>query len=254
MQAKFNRILRKLTSQKIRLAAVFVLTAIFVLPSQAQNIVKTVSPVLPSVEIQNETVKISGAFVVGAMYLNGATSDSSPALSAPVPKEWAGADVCAQGRSADGIYESNYTYKIPSDWSGPGLLGFEYPTKYPDQVAKTDPHLFGMSLTKGNCEDRGAVVLASYWNQNATGTNSDLALLVNSLGADEVFVFVGDDPSSTPTDCMKSDSEKARAFDFVCYLPSSSFVEGENNIEIDAITGGVRDEAQFVTVNYSQGS
>lgn len=254
MQAKFNRCQRKLLSLTDLLTVAFILSATIVSPSHAQNIVKIVSPVLPSVEIQNETVKISGAFIVGAMYLSDLPSSDLPVLSAPVPAAWAGTEICVQGRSADGVYESDYTYKVPTDWSGLGLLGLDYPTKYPDQVIKTDPHLFGVSLTQGSCENRGTVILASYWNRNASEVAADVALLVNSLGADEMFVFVGDDPSSTPTDCVKSKSEKARAFDFVCYLSSSIFVEGENNIEIDTVTAGVRDDAQFVAVNFSQNS
>lgn len=197
-------------------------------------------------ERNDETVKISGPYLAGVMYAGAEPLEDRPSLRAHVPVGWAGEPVCMRAISADGVYEFVTRYRIPADWPAEGVIDFAYETDHPDVLgAAADPE-FAVSLARGDCLDEAGAFLVGYWNASDDQGGRRVVLLLNSLGADEAWVYVGDDPAAEPVDCAPVEVERPRAFDRRCVLDPEALDGGQVRIEINTVSGGVFDPPRFV--------
>ena len=198
------------------------------------------------VERENPTIKISGPLLVGAVFISKTAAKTKPVLVAVFPTEWGNETACVQGRSVDGIYESTSEYKLPQIVQ-PTKIGFEYPTTLLKWTKETSPSKFSMLISKGSCTDTDSVYAPSYWNIDASKAFSQVALQINSIGADEAFIFVGDDVDADPIECTRAETEKPKAFDFLCIFDKKIANKSDLlKIEINTITAGVTDDPEII--------
>ena len=90
-----------------------------------------------------------------------------------------------------------------------------FPSAYQDLLATLDPNDLAVSISNGECASSPGEKAVAIWNE-ATAT-TELSLLVNSFRADEVFIYLGDDPKAIR--CEPMNDRAMSAFDSVCALP-----------------------------------
>lgn len=198
----------------------------------------------------NEEVKpaatISGLLVLGAIRQNGAFSDHVT-MTASLPKDWGGKDICISLISADGLYEARNTYSIDTNWDG-GVTEIPYPTKYSDRLLKLEQNELAISTTMGDCEapEVGSLMPIA-WRSKDAAASSIISLYANGFGADEVFVYVGNDPSTDPVDCRIIETGVRTVFDTVCEFDVSNVNQNQPvEIELVRISGGQMSPSEFI--------
>lgn len=206
-------------------------------------------PIEPTVERFDPSVRVSGAvFVAGAMFRGDRLSEDRPSLIARVPASWAGEKICLRGISLDGAYESQYIYSVPRNWDRErlDLLGFAYPTAYPDLVADRPGGGLGVTLSRGDCVLAPDEFLLGYWNEIAPQQPDSIILQLNALGADRVVVFVGDDPHANAIPCMRTQNNASRAFDYLCNIPTDTVEKFPIDVEIVSVRSGFSDPSRYI--------
>ncbi|MEM9781227.1 MAG: hypothetical protein AAF899_02020 [Pseudomonadota bacterium] len=221
----------------------------------AQTPLLTLSPVGTPVEDEDVDVNVSGVFVAGVMFLGGVSAAERPSLSAEVPASWAGNDICVEANSLDGVYASTYRYAIEEEalldngepFQG-GLVVFSYPTRFQELVGGAPGEDFGVRVSRGDCASVREEFLVSSWNRDVTEAPQKVMLQLNSLGADRLAIFLGDDPHAPAIECDPTEAGRARAFDRVCEIPLSMIPSFPIDVEIMAVRAGVRDPARRITL------
>lgn len=222
----------------------FYLHAVFAEP------LATLSPSAALIETMDKDVKVSGAFVAGAAFAGAKPLKKRPSLRTLIPAEWADKTVCMQARSIDGAYRARAEYTVPDDWSLAGVVDLEYRTAHADVLAQSGENgdrAIAVVLYEGRCEDDPSRLLIAYWNTEDNAAKLPIKLYINSLAADDVFVFVGEDPAAKAILCPRIDRADLVAFDRICTLTADMQpLDGQVRIEINAARSGVRDPARFV--------
>ena len=234
--------------RKARTKLVLVIAAL-VGPASAEPFA-VLNPSIVLSERLSETVKVSGAFVTGAAFAGATPLENRPSLRTRVPEAWAGQAVCVHVRSRDGTYEAKYEYQIPGAWSEGGVADLRYDTAYPDlfaQDAAENAPTIAIAITPGDCNTKSNAMLVAYWNAEDARERLPVELYVNSVGADDVFVYAGDDPSAAAIECERI-MHRALAFDFVCALPAAVLSKAVTPIEINATRSGVYDPVRTVEI------
>lgn len=165
-------------------------------------------------EILRDAAQISGSTIVGVTRV---AADMTPRLmfSGVLPGAWAGQAFCVSMISVDGLYEAYNTYTVGPDWDG-GAVSIEYPSKYPDKLTTLQAEELAILTSSGACGTAtdGALVPLSW---RGTGAFPGvLRMFVNAFNADEVYIFVGDDPTAPAVECRPPQSGTEVAFDFIC--------------------------------------
>lgn len=187
-------------------------------------------------EFLRPAAQISGATLVGAMVVSSRFSDDL-GFTADVPRAWAGSETCVSMISADGLYEATNTYRIAPDWVG-GAVAVSYPSSYPDKLMGLGNEEFAALGRPGPCAaDRTDEVIPIGWRYVKPGSNSGMRVFLNSFHADEVYLFIGENPDAPAVSCVHPVTETATAFDFICDFPLDS--NGELvEVEINRVSGG----------------
>lgn len=204
--------------------------------------VGSISPISMN-EIEKPAIDIAGAYIVGVMFMSKEPVNQRPSLRAHVPANWRASIVCVRGKSRDGIYSSKYEYKIPTAWAGNGVLNFKYPTDYSKRLRDSPPKDFGVVLQSGACAKKSVRYLAGYWNTVDGVENAGVTLLINSVGATEAFLFVGNDLQAPEVTCQKIIADQTIGYDFQCTIPKSQIRSSKISVEINTVKYGVRDPA-----------
>jgi len=198
----------------------------------------------------NEEVKpaatISGLLVLGAIRHSGTFSDHVM-MTAALPKDWGGNEICISMISADGLYEARNTYRIDDSWDG-GIAEIPYPTKYADRLLELQQNELAISTSMGDCEasENGAIMPIA-WRSKEAASSAKISLYANGFGADEVFIYVGSDPNSDPVDCTILEAGVRTVFDTVCELDVSNFDQDELiEVEMVRISEGQMSPSEFI--------
>lgn len=200
---------------------------------------------LADTEWVGRAARISGDVLAGAIFA-AAPSQEPPALFARVPLDWAGTRLCVRVVTLDGLYEAERGYTVPPDWPG-GRAQFLYPTDYRDRLAGSYLET-GVTITRAACDEESPVHLVAYWNDAGTATAEEILLLVNSFRADEVYLFVGDDPAAPAIDCAVVEAEQRTSFDFRCSIPLDQARGGEFTVELNRLRSGQPDPPRLYTL------
>jgi hypothetical protein len=181
------------------------------------------------------------------MFAGVAPTEDRPSLSTYIRQDMAGGQVCMHAVSLDGIYETVYSYDVPGELGNASVLPLQYPTKFPKRVGNDPGTDLAVLLTPGSCDDDPDSFLVGYWNTAAQKDRPPVILMLNSLGADEVFVFLGSDLSADPIDCSPVFLDSPRAYDHICELPADAETNGDELlVEINVVRSGVRDPAKTI--------
>lgn len=175
-----------------------------------------------------EAARISGSVLVGAQD-HGASQEIH--VGAHVPEAWAGATVCSRVATIDGLYEATNAYLVPDGWSG-GVAAIPHPTAFPDRLQDRPLDAIGVRVTLGPCNVPPRQVAVGIWGDPMTG----VGLLVNGLGAEGVFAYLGDNP--TPVRCMPLELGGRSAFDTRCDL-SGVGGRGRTELELIRVVNGI---------------
>ncbi|MEO0567088.1 MAG: hypothetical protein AAF066_05110 [Pseudomonadota bacterium] len=165
----------------------------------------------PFQEDLRPAAEISGALIMGVQRKSGTSQGVS--LTAYLPKDWAGATLCARVASVDGLYEASNEYAVTPEWTG-GTTSLPYPTKFGDDLSQRPTPGLGIRVTRGSCTDTGPQdATIAGWN---AASDAPLELLINSFRADTVFMYAGDAP--TPAECKTIALDNLAAYDTICPL------------------------------------
>lgn len=187
-------------------------------------------------EVLHPAAQISGTTIVGAMILAHPFSDQLN-LSAELPADWAGGQTCVTLISADGLYEAANTYEIAQDWPG-GRVNIDYPSAYPDKLLPLKPEELAMLGRPGSCDTPVAdEVIPLGWRQSGQAEGDVVRLFINAFHADEVYLFVGEDPLAPAIPCRAPDTLTTTAFDFVCDI-SLQGSDDVVDIELNRVSSG----------------
>lgn len=181
-----------------------------------------------------DTARITGQIVV-SFHMSGSPSDLRPMLQAYVPADWAGATVCLNLVSDDGLYEAKGSYEVAETWSG-GLMEVLLDSQYEDYLRKIDRKHFGSRLTKGRCDTQSREFTVTSWNEQLPNAPGETDIFINSMGADEVYLLID---GVTEVDCRTEQDVSQVAFDHSCALPAGA--SGRVEVEINRIRRGTFD-------------
>ena len=201
-------------------------------------------------EVLHPAARISGVVVAGVIGGgDAAAAAEAPVLGALVPRDWAGADLCIDVLSADGLYESRNVYAVASDWAG-GMARIPYPTGYRDQLASYGPDELAVLTRPGACDPGAAEVpvTATIWNAAPAAQPDEVRILLNSFRADEVYLFVGAGLDAPVAPWAPLEGPLRTGFDMVCPVPLSGTQGSTVEIEVNRVTGGALAEPYFLTL------
>ena len=160
---------------------------------------------------------------------------TGPELRALLPADWRGGEICVHARSADGGYEAINTHLVPEDFTGPvGRLPFQ--TGHPDLLAGYGSETLAVLVTAGACaRDSREIpdVTLAFWNARPE-LQGEAVLLMNSLRAERVFVYVGEGAAS-PIECTPAEADVRYSFDTRCAIPLDRLPEGRTQLSILAM-------------------
>lgn len=192
---------------------------------RAENVALATSPfdeeLLPA-------AKISGEVLAGA--LEHRLGGDNLQVGAYIPSDWAAEMICARVVSIDGFYTAKNAYEVPSNWGG-GFTELPYPTEHTKHLLELAPQSLGLRVTRGDCEAEPTEFTIARWNE---GTLASARLLVNPLGAEVVFAYVGD--AIAPVRCEEIAMSGKSAFHVQCNLDGSSG-DGPLTLEILRVDG-----------------
>lgn len=189
-----------------------------------------------------EKAQISGSPVVGIL-APGEYSDGVAPLSALIPGDWRGSEVCARLVTSDGLYEARGQYSVPGDWSG-GSAEFEFPTGFAQRILEIEPAAMAVLVGRGEClGDATAFALAAWRSELTEGA----LVFVNSYRADETYLVF---PANLiDIDCLPNPSPQRTAFDMICHVPQDLIAGGGSiRIEVNRIRGGGMVPPDLVTL------
>jgi len=197
-------------------------------------------------EILAEVAQISGAAIAGVMIVGPMTA-SPPALSARIPREWAGSDMCVMLVSDDGRYEAARDYAVPAGWTG-GHADIPYPTRYAAFLRETTTDTLAVTVRQGGCATSEDEYALAGWNADISSEPETAKLLVNSYRADEVYLIAHDTDEQIV--CEELRKERRTAFDFACNLPARLvYGQGAVTIEVNRVRDGQIETAKVIDLS-----
>ena len=193
------------------------------------------------------SAQISGVLVTGVIG-NGTTFADSLKVGAYVPPEWAGKDFCMRVLSASGFYEAQNAYAVDPSWKG-GFAELPFLTAHPEKWLSVPAPEIGVLASPGACSNGAQEATVAFWNTKPDLTGDAVSLTINSFGADEVIVFVGEDDSAEPVKCDKLSAKNIAAFDLTCRITLPKL--RDVLIEISRTRSGNVDPPYFLHINRS---
>ncbi|MCG8273871.1 hypothetical protein MIC97_20515 [Aquamicrobium sp. NLF2-7] len=187
--------------------------------------------------------RISAARVVVGVALRGPQSDRRPTVEALFPGDWASA-ACARWLTSDALYWAYGTYRLREGWKGGGVASIPYPTGKAEMVGALGAERMAVAITRGDCNTDSLEFVPALWNTAYVGNARELLVLVNSRGAEEVYVLSG--PSIDVT-CNALADGGTVGFDHVCLIPVRP-QEGALNLEVNRIRRGNMDDPVDISV------
>lgn len=187
----------------------------------------------PFKEVLRSGAEISGARLVGLV----STSEerpkgNSPQVSALVPKDWRGADLCLEVISIDGLYESRNTYTVAADWVG-GPSELYYPSSHKEAaLAYSGGQIAGL-VARGNCAAPLQEVAPVFWGTQPE-KSSILYMLLNTARSEETFLSFPDLPEIENVTCELIQADQRNAFDTRCALPFN--ISAHGHVEAVAVS------------------
>lgn len=169
-------------------------------------------------EVERPSAEISGARVMGFARVGVLQASKAPLqLSADIPGDWAGKEVCLRVNSADSLYESRNSYRVAEDWPG-GTVPLDYPTTRLERLRQLPPGGLSVLLSLNACGEDGGEAASVTWG---TPDGAAPALYLNTSRADETFMFFDAYPDLGDIPCQAADSPVRNSFDTVCPLPEA---------------------------------
>ncbi|PHO05308.1 hypothetical protein CSC82_03770 [Rhodobacteraceae bacterium 4F10] len=204
---------------------------------------------LAETEFQEEVkpaATISGLLVLGAIRQSKTFSDHVT-MTATLPDNWRGQEICIAMISADGLYESRNTYRVGTSWSG-GVAEIPYPTKYAEHLLGLGKDELAISTRSGHCDATAdGALMPVVWRGEDTTKSTIISVYANSFGSDEVIVYVGTDPMADPVDCQRIKKGVRTVFDTVCEIDAAPFIDDEIlELEMVRISGGSMSPSEFI--------
>tara|TARA_R110001599_G_scaffold127379_8_gene300750 strand:- start:14471 stop:15166 length:696 start_codon:yes stop_codon:yes gene_type:complete len=157
-------------------------------------------------------VAVSGSVLVGAVSSDIQSGSDIGLIKIP-PFEGQPREVCLSVLTRDGVYIARNTYVLPDyDAQTPVSLPYKHSKSHKllsgyrqDQVA--------IIVIEGDCEEPGQRIILP---AKAPTRNSSVLLMVNGLGATDVFVRVATSDDERP--CKQLTDDKSVVFDFFCEI------------------------------------
>lgn len=194
----------------------------------------------PDVELVGElteelgnAAKISAARVVVGVALQGIETDRRPTVKAVFPREWAGDFACARWLTSDALYWAYGTYRLTETWKGEVAADVHYPTGKADAVGALSAEQMAVGITRGDCATESLEFVPALWNATYSEAMQTLYVLVNSRGADEVYVLGKD---SIDVTCVAV-REGSVGFDRICPVAVQA-QDGTLELEVNRVRRG----------------
>lgn len=152
--------------------------------------------------------------------------DTRPSLLAVIPKDWAGAEICARITSIRGDYAAMVEFDVSTDLEGnlDADLALELESAMARKISVSDS---GVVVEKGKCVGDSADAgtdgeyVANFWNQasepSVTG-NGDATILMrmNIARADQLEARATLGDKEIATDCEKLTGPEVLAYNYSC--------------------------------------
>ena len=144
-----------------------------------------------------DAARISGAVLAGVQVRSPGSDQVE--LKVHIADTWLGKEMCARVVSADGLYESVNTYRIPPNLQGRTALltlaDVPFDTEYGERLSEAEENGLAIKATLGACgsgsgSGETSEATIAFWNNEETAS---VTLLINSFRASRVFVYIGDD-------------------------------------------------------------
>ena len=204
----------------------------------------------PEVELVGElteelgnAAKISGARVVVGVTLQGMETDRRPTVEALFPGDWAGGLACARWLTSDALYWAYGTYRLHPGWNG-AVANLLYPTGKADAIGALSAERMAVGITRGDCAEESLEFVPALWNATYSGDRQRLQILVNSRGADEVYVL-GED--SIDVTCTAIGGGSTVGFDHVCSVPVRA-QDGSLQLEVNRVRRGNPEDPVLISI------
>ena len=164
-----------------------------------------------------DAARISGAVLAGVQVRSPGSDQVE--LKVHIADTWLGKEMCARVVSADGLYESVNTYRIPPNLQGRtaslSLADVPFDTEYGERLSEAEENGLAIKATLGACDSgETSEATIAFWNNEETAS---VTLLINSFRASRVFVYIGDD-NKPPVACTSVTVPARTAYDTVCSL------------------------------------
>ena len=168
----------------------------------------------PFIESYEPEVSVSGNVVVGVMTTAVALAVVKDQIAINATAESGERQLCLKAASRDGIYTSRNVYAVPD--GAAGNVRLPYRSKLADVVEDYGEHEIALTATTGDC-DSGA---SDYYllGSAAAGDTDSAVMYLNSFGATDVFVEIGDSIET----CDYISEGRRTTFDFICPLAVSA--------------------------------
>jgi hypothetical protein len=185
---------------------------------------------------------------IAGFAVRGELAPTGPELRALLPSGRDVGEICVHARSVDGGYEAINTHLVPEGFEGPlGRLPFT--TRHTERLESYGVEGLAVLVTEGAClrDSRNIPnVMLAFWNA-APDMEETIILLLNSLRAEEVFVYVGEG-AGTPIRCAPVAAELRYSFDTQCAIPLARLPEGRTEVRILAMRNQQFDPEQIFDV------
>ncbi len=190
--------------------------------------------------------EVSAPRIVVGVMLDTEDPGDEPLVAVTLPAAWGGAPVCARFVSAEALYEARTEYEVPGDL-GTGTALLEFATRHADALLALHAEEFAIALSRGRCADAGTEFAAALWRSVDPSADDEVRVLVNGLGATEVYAWVAAPDGGFDISCRIPPNGSAVAFDHVCALPRDQLAVGEaTQIEINRISFGAPQRPEII--------
>lgn len=196
-----------------------------------------VSPVVltsqPFDEVWRPAAEISGAVVVGFAAASAPfLGEADLGVSAMIPGDWRGTDLCLRVTSADGRYESRNSYRVSEDWQG-GAIPLPYPSPNPSRLIDLPPGEVTAALWRGDCAGTGSEIALVWWRGG-----TEPLLMLNTSRADETFLLFTNHPDWPEVTCLSAPATGRIAFDTICPMPAGALEQPKLDVVVIPFRGG----------------
>lgn len=193
----------------------------------------------------NETLRTAantgGARLMGMQFVGSGAENN---LSAVLPSDWGGKTFCVRTGSSDGLYDSENTYRAPSNTQDPVEIPHVERSEHSKRLGAFEGDDFGVHILLSDCETATRRTMRAVALWRATAPAGSFTIFVNSFDATRLVAF----PSNgAPVECQPIASSISVAYDKAC---SISFSAAETMLEVELLPSkdGLAGRAEFVTI------